>query len=867
MVLLGCSAVIRGDDVASQTVDLNGTPPTPQPTICGDIVSDNIYQDQYWFFASDVIACLTSVPFHPEVASRFITYFNETMQFQSTLAYLKNPPSTYQQPALDFQARLQQIQDRVNADFYHNQYAFEADLQALSQATHDSHAVLPFNLVTVSSDGKQIPEIYFHDDLLACNGQHSNCTVSAVKSINNVPVVDYLTSFAQNNSFGMIEPHADWNNLMDSPAQDIIDGTNAFSGGATFYDGDTINVAWKNGTEHPFYWLALYNSPGFTGPLTTGGDFYNYFVLGNPPANYDEELQKYYASFPPDNSTDLDTDPDPLLSWNSVSPAYPNNTLTRQQYLGSDTSGIITSYYLEDIKTAVLSIPSFTEYGTGIDTFSSAVSDFTNAASENNATKIIIDLQQNSGGQVSLAFDTFRQFFPHKTPYAGSRLRSHEMANAIGNTLTAYFQSLDSADEAQTYFDALYEEWVVTPRLNAETGQNFSSWAEFYGPQHFSGDDFSLTQRYNLSSQLFDESDLGIDFPDCYFDNSCDDSTLWQGKDIILLTDGLCASACTLFVEMMTHDAGAQTVVVGGRPEPGPMQAASGSRGARSYSSDELDGDFATTVEKNASAGNQLPQVRDPGMLITYFGFTLKDQIRPSASTPNQFLYLPADCRIYWTFANVNDYGRLWRDVWNARYNDTSICVPGSAGVTAPAKNTANVRQKRATPATDVSIGEYIEQGLSPSTWKNHSGVPDLDITSKYSKPLTFCRNNKGGADPSLCTNGYTCQVVYFACTNQVCKGRQCTASNGNVHYFVCLRSCLPTSNTGGNCMLNEYCEGSTSTSSKKNSGGNLQDPQPRYDINGGYCYPSLVSKPPCSYLKQQQSNLQAAIDGGLSKR
>ncbi|KAL9068013.1 MAG: hypothetical protein Q9157_006629 [Trypethelium eluteriae] len=723
MVLLGCSAVIGGDDVASQTVDLNGTPPSPQPTICGDIVSDNIYQDQYWFFASDVIACLISVPFHPEVASRFITYFNETMQFQSTLTYLKNPPSTYQQPALDFQARLQQIQDRVNAGFYQNH---------------------PFALVTVSPDGKQVPEIYFHDDLLACNGQHSNCTVSAVESINNVPVVDYLTSFAQKNSIGMVEPHADWNNLMESPAQDIIGSANAFSGGANFYDGDAINVTWKNSTEQGFYWLALYNSPGFTGPLTTGGDFYNYFVLGNPPANYDEELQKYYSSLPPDNSTGIDTDTAPLLSWNSVSPAYPNNTLTRQQYLGSDSSGIITSYYLEDIETAVLSIPSFTEYGKGIDTFSSAVSVFTDAASKNNAIKIIIDLQQNTGGQASLAFDTFRQFFPHKLPYAGSRMRSHEMANIIGNTFTAYFQSLDSGDEAQAYFNALYEEWVVTPRLNAETGQNFSSWAEFYGPQHFNGDYFSLTQRYNLSSQLFDESDLDIDFPDCYFDNSCDDSTLWQGKDIILLTDGLCTSACTLFVEMMTQDAGAQTVVVGGRPEPGPMQAASGSRGATSYSSDELDGDFATTVEKNATAGDQLPQVRDPGMVITYFGFTLRDQVRPNATTPNQFLYLPADCRIYWTFANINDYGRLWRDVWNARYNDTSICVPGSTGVTAPAKNTANVRQKRSTPASDVSVGEYIEDGLSLSSWKDHLGVPDEDITSKYNKPLTLCGNGKG---------------------------------------------------------------------------------------------------------------------------
>ena len=46
------------------------------------------------------------------------------------------------------------------------------------------------------------------------------------------------------------------------------------------------------------------------------------------------------------------------------------------------------------------------------------------------------------------------------------------------------------------------------------------------------------------------------------------------------LTDGLCSSACAIFMEMMHHSAGVRTVVAGGRPDYGPMQAPSGSRGA-----------------------------------------------------------------------------------------------------------------------------------------------------------------------------------------------------------------------------------------------------------------------------------------------
>ena len=41
---------------------------------------------------------------------------------------------------------------------------------------------------------------------------------------------------------------------------------------------------------------------------------------------------------------------------------------------------------------------------------------------------------------------------------------------------------------------------------------------------------------------------------------------------------------------MMHHEAGVQTIVVGGQPQIlGPMQAVAGNRGARDYESDELD--------------------------------------------------------------------------------------------------------------------------------------------------------------------------------------------------------------------------------------------------------------------------------------
>lgn len=124
------------------------------------------------FYASDVYDCLISVPFNGDVANRFIKYYNDTIQFQSNLAYLKDPPASYQQPATDLVLGLEKIQAAVNSGFFKNQYDFEATLQQLILSAHDTHLSLQggileafsfgseYGLVSVSLDGKEIPKVY-----------------------------------------------------------------------------------------------------------------------------------------------------------------------------------------------------------------------------------------------------------------------------------------------------------------------------------------------------------------------------------------------------------------------------------------------------------------------------------------------------------------------------------------------------------------------------------------------------------------------------------------------------------------------------------------------------------------------------------
>ena len=120
----------------------------------------------------DVYNCLITVPFNQTVATQFLKYYKDSLEFQSTLTYLKNPPSSYQQPGVDILGGLDRIQRDVDTGVFDNQYDFELEVQNLVFSAHDSHLYLlagatsifsfgsPFYITSVSVDGQAPPQIY-----------------------------------------------------------------------------------------------------------------------------------------------------------------------------------------------------------------------------------------------------------------------------------------------------------------------------------------------------------------------------------------------------------------------------------------------------------------------------------------------------------------------------------------------------------------------------------------------------------------------------------------------------------------------------------------------------------------------------------
>ena len=258
-------------------------------------------------------------------------------------------------------------------------------------------------------------------------GERIGWEPSAIAKINGKDATEYLSQFAALNSIGNLEPHAVWNQLMSSPALDVSGSFSIFEGYTTFYPGESIALTFENGTQlNPVPWRAYYNNREDTGPLATGGDFYNFFVLGLYPDSYDPnnpgQCLKPDADISSNSTEDNSTSDSPnstTTSWSNFSNAYPPKPDVSQPNLSN--GGFLTGYFLHEIQTAVLSIPSFEAYGPDIIHFTVTIRDFLKKSKAAGMTKVLIDVQQNAGGNPFLAIDAFKQVLESSDLIGNSR--------------------------------------------------------------------------------------------------------------------------------------------------------------------------------------------------------------------------------------------------------------------------------------------------------------------------------------------------------------------------------------------------------------------------------------------------------------
>lgn len=819
-------------------------------TTCYQIFSS----DYFLFLASDAYDCLITAPFNATVASGLVAYYKDFLQFQSTLAYLKDPPPSYQQPGIDVLASLDALEGQVQAGTFKTEYDFEVALQTVIYAVHDAHVSLsagvlsiftfgsPLRIVSVSSNGIELPKIYIPDDLIEAAQDNVTWTPSAVSSINGQDPIEYLTEFAATNAAGAIEPNADWNQLMSNPAGDVLNLLSAFEGSTIFYPGANISFAFENGTTYnDLPWLAGYsnNVDADMPPLSSGQDLYDYFVLGTIPTDIPAAASSSAPAAasptfaaaatsttgsPSDDGPTVTPTPTPSASSTPSSWSYapfPSNPVVAQPNLGLENGGVITGYFLNDGITAVLSIPSFEVTGEAALSFSSTIGDFISQTKAAGLTRIIIDLQRNQGGSDLLAVDAFKQFFPSIDAFNGARLRANDFGDALGNTFTTVYNTLQLN---QSFYESLSADiWVAPVYLNAATGANFTSWPEFFGPHPDHGDLFTTIQRDNLSSIIFDEN--ATDDSDTssgiviygYGNRSTTSPQPFSADQIILLSDAFCSSSCATFVELMHHQGGARTVVAGGRPELGPMQFASGSRGAQAYFNVDLDADVEVSQILNASIA-PLPQ--DSSLIdfyINYAQLNMKDSIRQGENFPLQFGYEAADCRIFYTTWTVYNFENLWNYIIDAFFRNPELCINGAANETSPVAGTDETGptpkpSEIPTPTTPGGVADLILKALQHA--KRDLTETKDGLTNALLAPRSVPNTASSSLDLSTfiddgtlvtenscaaCTkNGFACVNVPFCSAGIRQTKRNCQRT--------CSKNTKGICGAGATCFSNSFC-------------------------------------------------------------
>lgn len=499
-------------------------------------------------------------------------------------------------------------------------------------------------------------------------------SVSAVKSINGVEVNAFLT--AESFTIPSQDPDSAWNALLDNLFTLSLDRGGNFRS-PVWYPGNETRIEFMDGSTYTYPNTALVEKD--LAGISTGEDLYQKFCThseDSEPSEASEETPLVELIYYPLHET-------------------------------VDSSGLLSGYFLDSPydDTAVLSINSF-EPGNGSESyllsFQEVVGEFLALATQESKTNLIVDLQQNGGGSLDLTIDTCAQFFPEDPPNAKHNMRTSlgmEIIMKTAAALVATDSALDpsSLDLAEISIDAETRPFawqnVITP-----DAVNFKSFEDYYGPHRIAGTEYTTFFQDNYTNADASEAGYGglvttgtndrIGFPQ-YFDS----------KNIIMLHDGYCGSACTIFSEYMKNHGRVQSIAIGGRPQMGPMQGIGSTKGSQVFDDYALQeilvlrakagelvvSDYSEFKDTAFENWNSLAMNRSQGSLK--LNGRNQYRIDDKSQTPLQFVYEASDCRIWFTPEMLVDVTTIWDRVAEIAFHsrkdgvfNSEYCVKDSTG-------------------------------------------------------------------------------------------------------------------------------------------------------------------------------------------
>ncbi|CAI6329246.1 unnamed protein product [Periconia digitata] len=656
-------------------------------------VSEAVYSDPDASFLTAKIPaklafdCLQSIPVNVSSAKSLLAEMPLYLEWQSTLTVLKNPPAEYAekvQPPIDILGGLKDIAAQLDAGQFTSEYDFGWSLYTLIQSAHDGHLSYvpdsvgsifsfgrPVPLVSVSEDGDKLPAVFAFEDVLGFQFKNITYTPSPVVEIDGKPAIEFLEDWSQ---WGTLQDRdALYNNVFYELSQISLgsegSGSGSFTGGGRgrfVYPGATTTLKFANGSS---YTMENYASvwQTFRG-IATGEDLANKFFTYSATAAASAQAVHAEAD---------DVTP--------AAPGFPKAVVP-------GPGGIINGFYIDSPghkDVAVLQVINFVTVDSWEEPFQQTSQKFFAKALADGKTKLIIDLQANGGGTILQGYDLFKQLFPSIDPYGANRWRYTEGADLIGESFSAFTADIPRVDTVNYTLINIQNSWFDRKTDMTVDGKPFASWDQKIGPHEVNGDNYTTLSRWNLSDVMTKYSG-GINITGYGPLANVTGGPRFKAENIVMLTDGYCASTCTIFTEFMSQQAGVKTIALGGRSNRNKIQAVGGVKGVNN-----LGWSYIQNAARNAIylATGALKEKLNQSVLATEYtknlvfsraangaaGVNVRDGIRQNdtSETALQFVYEEADCRLYYTPEMTVDATAIWKAAADAQWSKSGKCVGG----------------------------------------------------------------------------------------------------------------------------------------------------------------------------------------------
>ncbi|CEJ81451.1 hypothetical protein VHEMI01573 [[Torrubiella] hemipterigena] len=630
--------------------------PTPTEEPCAQVSAAWATQDPSTATvpAELAYACLRSVPFNKArgvaIADSLVPY----LEWQTDTEYLKDSPKGYDRPAYDMFAALKDIRAKAASKSYASEYDFQKDIQQrVFLPAADGHMryspdsmnafrfAFPRGVVSYSDDGKSLPVIKLSDHYKKSTG-----TASILKSINGKAASQFLVDLATSATGGHVNDTA-YNTMFDTPVGRGFFGASGplgpFAQFSSFYQGKETTFGFANGTT-----LTLENTARVQANMTgvvDGQTFYDAFCVPS-------------KSGKPQNAGP--TSPNPPKA------AY-SNPIVRS----SDNT--VSGYFLQGEgvdNVAVLVLLDFDPED--IPEYQNTIQDFLKRSKSADKTKVVIDLQSNSGGIVPLGYELFRQFFPHTQQDGFTRWKASNLFLDLARVYTDYFADFDpyAPDVDPDKLDRYQSQYNVRFDVNS-TFQPFTSYDDKFRPHMFKNTRYTNLMTYDLNDPTV-KSGLGIDITG--YQSRANATKYYDADDLVVLYNGYCASTCAVAAEMLRVNGGVKSVVLGGLPRSGPQQGVGGTRGAQVsyFSTIYSDARYAMNVTTDKAIKSRLSKLAHMAQFRVSGQVNGRDQIlrgNVDDGMPAQFGTEYSDCRLYYTKPMLDDITEIWKAAARSAFN------------------------------------------------------------------------------------------------------------------------------------------------------------------------------------------------------